>query len=93
MVLNQPQTAMQRVSGRFGDVIDYVYLTCVACVALVPKLTAQNEIASDNLVVMTVNEMKLERQLIIIYRRNFTLSHAAEAFLKIAKEFGKTLTK
>ena len=62
-------------------------------VALIPKLTAQNEIASGHLVAMTVNEMKLERKLNIIYRRNSTLSHAAEAFLKIAKEFGKTLTE
>ncbi len=59
-------------------------------VALVPKLTAQSEIESGHLVALTVNEMKLERKLNIIYRRNSTLSHAAEAFLKIAKELGKT---
>ena len=43
-------------------------------------------------VVATIEGEKLERKLNIIYRRNSTLSHAAEAFLKIAKEFGKTLT-
>ncbi len=59
-------------------------------VALVPKLTAQSEIDSGHLVALTVNEMKLERKLNIIYRRNSSLSHAAEAFLKIAKELGKS---
>lgn len=58
-------------------------------VALVPRLTAQSEIESGQLVELTVNEMKLERKLNIIYRRNSTLSHAAEAFLKIAREIGK----
>lgn len=43
-------------------------------------------------VMATIEGEKLERKLNIIYRRNSTLSHAAEAFLKIAKEFGKTLT-
>jgi len=58
-------------------------------VALVPKLTAKAEIASGQLVGLSVNEMKLERKLHIVYRRNSVLSHAAEAFLKIAKEMEK----
>lgn len=58
-------------------------------VALVPKLTAKAEIASGQLVGLSVNEMKLERKLHIVYRRNSVLSHAAEAFLKIAKEMDK----
>jgi DNA-binding transcriptional LysR family regulator len=58
-------------------------------VALVPKLTAQSEIASGKLVGIGVKEMKLERKLNIIYRRNSELSYAAQAFLKIAKEFSK----
>ncbi len=55
-------------------------------VALVPKLTAQSEIASGQLAALSVKEMKLERKLHIIYRRNSELSHAAKAFLKVAKE-------
>ena len=55
-------------------------------VALIPKLTAKTEIAAGRLVGLSVAEMKLERKLNIIYRRNSVLSHAAEAFLKIAKE-------
>lgn len=55
-------------------------------VALVPKLTAQSEIASGQLKSLSVPEMKLERKLHIIYRRNSVLSHAAKVFLKLVKE-------
>lgn len=50
-------------------------------VALVPRLTAEHEISAGSLVAITVSEMRLERDLNIIYRRNSTLSHAAAAFL------------
>lgn len=55
-------------------------------VALVPKLTAAVEIATGRLVGISVPEMKLERKLNIIYRKNSVLSHAAQEFLKIAKQ-------
>lgn len=58
-------------------------------VALVPKLTARVETANGRLVGLSVSEMKFERKLNIIYRRNSVLSHAAEAFLKTAKEMSK----
>ena len=58
-------------------------------VALVPKLTAQNEISNGQLHAVSVREMKLERKLNIIYRRNSVLSHAAKSFLKLAKEMNK----
>lgn len=54
-------------------------------VALVPRLTARAEITSGILKELTVKEMKLERKLNIVYRRNSELSHAAMAFLKVAK--------
>ena len=54
-------------------------------VALVPRLTARPEIAAGILSELTVKEMKLERKLNIIYRRNSELSHAAMAFVKVAK--------
>jgi len=57
-----------------------------AGVALVPKLTAQNEIASGTLKGLSVKEMKFERKLHVVYRRNGVLSHAAKVFLKLAKE-------
>lgn len=55
-------------------------------VALVPRLSAKSEIARGQLAGLSVKEMKLERKLNIIYRRNAELSHAAREFLKIAKE-------
>lgn len=60
-----------------------------AGVALVPRLTAQSEIASGQLVGLSVREMKLERKLNIVYRRNGVLSQAAKVFLKLATELGK----
>lgn len=54
-------------------------------IALIPRLTADAEIAAGRLCSLTVSEMKLERKLNIIYRRNSELSHAASAFLKVAK--------
>ena len=59
-------------------------------VALVPKLTAQNEIRNGKLKALSVREMKLERKLNIIYRRNSVLSHAAKVFLKLAKEISRS---
>lgn len=54
-------------------------------VALVPRLTAQSEIKSGSLIGLTVKEMRLERKLHLIYRRGATLSHAAKAFLRVAR--------
>jgi DNA-binding transcriptional LysR family regulator len=55
-------------------------------VALVPRLAAVDEISSGRLVGLSVNEMKLERKLNIVYRKSSALSHAAREFLKIAGE-------
>jgi DNA-binding transcriptional LysR family regulator len=55
-------------------------------VALVPKLSAKAEVAYGRLVGLTVKEMRLVRKLNIIYRKNSALSHAAQAFIDIAKE-------
>ncbi|MBC7795822.1 MAG: LysR family transcriptional regulator [Pyrinomonadaceae bacterium] len=54
-------------------------------VALVPRLTAQTEIERGQVVALSVKEMKLERRLHLIYRKSSALSHAAQAFLQIAK--------
>lgn len=55
-------------------------------VALVPRLTAQSEIARKQVVALTVREMRLERGIHLIYRKGATLSHAARAFLAVARE-------
>ena len=54
-------------------------------IALVPKLTARNEIERGQLIALTVKELRLERRLHLIYRKNSALSHAAQAFLQTAK--------
>ncbi|MBX3288116.1 MAG: LysR family transcriptional regulator [Acidobacteria bacterium] len=55
-------------------------------IAMVPKLGTRAEIADGRLIGLTVSELKLERKLHIIYRRRSVLSHAAQEFIKIAKE-------
>lgn len=55
-------------------------------VALVPRLTAQTEIARQQVVALTVREMRLERSIHLIYRKGAALSHAARAFLRVARE-------
>jgi DNA-binding transcriptional LysR family regulator len=58
-------------------------------VALVPRLAAQAEIARKQIAALTVKEMKLERKLYLVYRKGATLSHAARAFLRVAREIQK----
>jgi DNA-binding transcriptional LysR family regulator len=55
-------------------------------VALVPRLTAQTEIERGLLVGLNVKEMRLERKLHLIYRKGASLSHAAKAFLRVARD-------
>jgi DNA-binding transcriptional LysR family regulator len=54
-------------------------------VALVPGLTVCNELERGELVQVQVPELRIERQLLVIHRRNAMLSHAAQAFLKCAR--------
>ena len=54
-------------------------------VALIPRLAAQTEIARKQLAGLSVKEMRLERRVHLIYRRSAALSHAAKAFLTVAR--------
>lgn len=54
-------------------------------VALVPGLTVRDELARGELVQVQVPELRIDRQLLLIHRRNAVLSHAAQAFLKCVK--------
>jgi len=54
-------------------------------VALIPRLAAQNEIARGQFAAVTVREMRFERRLQLIYRKGANLSHAAKAFLRVAR--------
>ncbi len=58
-------------------------------IALVPRLTAKSEIETGQLAAVSVKEMQLERKLHVVYRKNSELSHAAQEFIKIAKEIVK----
>jgi DNA-binding transcriptional LysR family regulator len=62
-------------------------------VALVPRLTAQAEISRGQVAALTVKEMKLERKLYLVYRKSATLSHAARAFLRVARELPKAASE
>jgi len=55
-------------------------------VALVPRLAARAEIDRGQVVALTVREMRFERKLYLIYRKGAKLSHAARAFLNVARE-------
>ena len=54
-------------------------------VALVPSLCLEEELARGDLVRVSVADLKLERRLRLVYRKNANLSHAARAFLKLAE--------
>ena len=55
-------------------------------IALIPRLAAQIEIDRGQLAGLFVREMKFERKLHLIYRKGATLSHAAKAFLRVARQ-------
>jgi DNA-binding transcriptional LysR family regulator len=54
-------------------------------VALLPRRCALGEIARAQLVAIDVPELRSPRQLRVVYRRDGELSHAAQAFLDLAR--------
>lgn len=58
-------------------------------VALIPRLATQSELAGKQLMALTVKEMRSERAINLIYRKGATLSHAAKAFLRVARDARK----
>lgn len=59
-------------------------------VALLPRISVEAELSRGELISVPVRELKLERKLRIIYRKNGQVSHAASAFLKIAESVAAT---
>lgn len=55
-------------------------------VALLPRRCAQSEIARGDLVALTMPEIRLRRQIRLIYRKAGERSHAAAAFLTAVEE-------
>jgi DNA-binding transcriptional LysR family regulator len=54
-------------------------------VALVPGICVEAEITRKELIRIPVRELKIERKLRLVYRKNASLSHAARAFLTVAE--------
>ncbi len=54
-------------------------------VALVPCLTVQPELERGELIKVPVPELRFDRHLWLVHRRQATLSHAATAFLKVVR--------
>ncbi len=54
-------------------------------VALLPQISAENELARGELVRIPVRELRLHRKLRLVYRKAAGLSHAGRAFLKVAE--------
>ena len=52
-------------------------------VALVPGICVEAEISRGELVRIPVSDLRIERKLRIVYRKNASLSHAARAFLQM----------
>lgn len=59
-------------------------------VALVPGICVEAEVARGELVRIPVRELRLERRLRLVYRKNASLSHAARAFLKVAESLARS---
>lgn len=58
-------------------------------VALVPRLTVEQELVAGTLVAVRVPELLMERRLRLVTRRRTVLSHAATAFLETVKEHAR----
>ncbi|MFC6645006.1 LysR family transcriptional regulator [Granulicella cerasi] len=55
-------------------------------IALIPRLTAEQELRNGTLVKITVPELAMERRLRLIQRKQTALSHAARAFLAVVEK-------
>ena len=61
------------------------FVTMENGVALVPAICVEGELERGELVRVQVADLKLERRLRLVYRKNANLSHSARAFLKVAE--------
>ncbi len=61
------------------------YVAIGSGVALMPEISVEAEVARGELVRIPVKELRLQRKLRLIYRKEAGLSHAARALLKVAE--------
>jgi DNA-binding transcriptional LysR family regulator len=59
-------------------------------VAFLPEISVEDEIARGELVRIPVQELKVHRKLRLIHRKSGSLSHAGQAFLKVAESVAHT---
>jgi len=55
-------------------------------IAFAPRMCVEDELARGEFVAVRIKEMRIQRQLRLVYRRHATLSAAAKAFLTTARE-------
>ena len=55
-------------------------------IAFAPRMCVEDELARGDFVAVRIKEMRIQRQLRLVYRRHATLSAAAKAFLTTARE-------
>jgi DNA-binding transcriptional LysR family regulator len=58
-------------------------------VALVPEMSVEQELKRGELVRIPVRELRIQRKLRLIYRKQASLSHAGQAFLAVAETFAR----
>ena len=58
-------------------------------VALIPGICVESEVGRGELVRVPVRELRFDRRLRLVYRKNAGFSHAARAFLAVAEHFAK----
>jgi DNA-binding transcriptional LysR family regulator len=54
--------------------------------AFAPRMCLEDELARGELVAVRLKEMRIQRELRLVYRRHTRLSAAAQAFLQTARE-------
>lgn len=59
-------------------------------VALMPEITVETEVARGELIRIPVRELRVQRKLRLVYRKEAGLSHAARAFLKVAESVARS---
>jgi DNA-binding transcriptional LysR family regulator len=57
-----------------------------------PEISVETEVARGELIRIPVRELRVQRKLRLIYRKEAGLSHAARAFLKVAEAIARQPT-
>ena len=69
--------------GTLSTIQDFVALG--AGLAILPRLTVREALRSGRLVEVPVRQLKVEKPIRMVFRREETLSHAARAFIEVVR--------